>query len=206
MFIHKVLDKDRLKVLEKLRPFLKEYPICGGTGLALHLGHRISYDFDLFGEQNLPKFLDKRVQEVFTDSNIIRSTSDELTLFSSNQVKVTFLYYPFKKLEPDFMEEGVYTGSLSDLIANKFYVIGRRAEIRDYIDIYNILKIKSLDECLNLSILKYGNLLSKKTILGQLKYVEDLDFQDPVFLVSKLTKEELINFLSEKAEEYLKNS
>jgi len=205
MFLHKVLDKNRQEVLEILKPFLKEYPICGGTGLAIHLGHRISYDFDLFGEAPLPKFFDQKILELFDEANLVRSTSDELTFFTKSGVKVTFLYYPFKKLEPDVVEENIWVGSLNDLIANKFYVIGRRAEIRDYVDIYHILKIRSLDECIDMANKKYGDLISKKIILGQLKYLNDLDFNDPVFIQSGLSKDELSEFLSKKSEEYLQN-
>jgi predicted nucleotidyltransferase component of viral defense system len=157
----------------------------------------------MYIQQTLDKDRLEKILDTFPKSKLILNTADELTFFTQGNVKITFLYYPFKKLEPDKEEEGVYVGSLNDLIANKFYVIGRRAEIRDYIDIYHILKIKSLEECINIAIKKYGELISKKVILGQLKYLDDLDFKDPVFLASNLSKEELGSFLSEKIEGYM---
>lgn len=202
MYTQKVLDESRIKVLEKLKPLLPKYPICGGTGLALHIGHRISYNFDLFSTEKIPNFFDKKITDLFPESKVIINTTDELTLFTNTNVKITFLHYPFPNLEDNYQEDGIFTGSLKDLIANKVYVLGRRAEIRDYIDIYFILKKYTLEEILSYAKQKYGELISEKTVLGQLTYFEDLNFNDKVFtslnIDQQLFIEELINIVRDK--------
>jgi len=44
------LPPGRVEVLERLAglPGLKSFYLAGGTAVALHLGHRISEDFDFF--------------------------------------------------------------------------------------------------------------------------------------------------------------
>ena len=41
-----VLDAQRSAVLEKIKHLLVGWYLAGGTGLALQIGHRVSYDFD----------------------------------------------------------------------------------------------------------------------------------------------------------------
>lgn len=43
-----VLSDEALKAIEDLAPGLEEFYPAGGTGLALQLGHRKSYDLDFF--------------------------------------------------------------------------------------------------------------------------------------------------------------
>jgi len=50
MLHESILDRATLKLLEEYcsLPFLLNFSLAGGTGLALRLGHRLSYDLDLF--------------------------------------------------------------------------------------------------------------------------------------------------------------
>jgi hypothetical protein len=45
---YSVLDQKRKKLLPLFQIFKKDFYLAGGTGLALQLGHRKSYDFDFF--------------------------------------------------------------------------------------------------------------------------------------------------------------
>ena len=41
-----------------------------GTSLALHIGHRISIDFDFFSQEEIPKGLFPKVKKVFSGSRL----------------------------------------------------------------------------------------------------------------------------------------
>jgi hypothetical protein len=43
-----ILNKDQRNLLPFLAKFKREYYMVGGTAIALHIGHRLSIDFDLF--------------------------------------------------------------------------------------------------------------------------------------------------------------
>jgi len=42
------LDKERRQVFKKLKVFSSSFVLAGGTAIMLQIGHRLSYDFDLF--------------------------------------------------------------------------------------------------------------------------------------------------------------
>ena len=167
LFLDLVLDDSRKKVLEIIKPFFNDFTLCGGTGLALLWGHRISNDFDLFSEQQIPQFLAQKVSPLFHIEKISVNTADELTFFDKNNVKVTFLLYPFKPLQEDIHIEGIRIGSETDLVANKAYTLGRRVEIRDYIDIYEALKKMSLQQIIKATNDKFSTAFDEKSFLGQ---------------------------------------
>ncbi len=55
MLYETILDGDALSLLKEYcsHQFLQSFSLARGTGLALRLGHRISYDLDLFSYENL---------------------------------------------------------------------------------------------------------------------------------------------------------
>ncbi|MEA3292883.1 MAG: nucleotidyl transferase AbiEii/AbiGii toxin family protein [Patescibacteria group bacterium] len=58
-----VIELKKKKVFQKLNNF-SEFYLVGGTGLALQIGHRISVDFDLFSQKDIPKnFLKKKLKK-----------------------------------------------------------------------------------------------------------------------------------------------
>lgn len=53
MLFETILDGDAISLLKELcsHQFLQSFSLAGGTGLALRLGHRLSYDLDLFSNE-----------------------------------------------------------------------------------------------------------------------------------------------------------
>lgn len=45
-----VLSKEAIEVADAISPFLKDFYLAGGTGLAIQLGHRMSLDLDFFSQ------------------------------------------------------------------------------------------------------------------------------------------------------------
>jgi hypothetical protein len=84
----------------------------------------VSVDFDLFSESAIDRALLQKVKRVFTNRPVQPSVNnpDELTAFVDN-VKITFLTYPFPRLEPQVAalgqrnrgDEGVHDREAGDL-------------------------------------------------------------------------------------------
>jgi hypothetical protein len=54
----KILSKNQLELLPFLAKFKRKYYMVGGAAIALHIGHRLSIDFDLFKPGNIkPKII-----------------------------------------------------------------------------------------------------------------------------------------------------
>jgi predicted nucleotidyltransferase component of viral defense system len=172
-----ILDKERQTLLHKLLPFIKEFILGGGTALALQLHHRQSYDFDFFSKQPIPKKFLEKISQVIGIENIAVDSPDELTFFTKENIKITFLCYPFNDFyEYEEIEEGLRLFSVKDIAIKKAYTIGRRGEYRDYFDLYTILKrdIISLSDLIRDTKKIYGSIFEEKIFLQQLVYFDDL--------------------------------
>ena len=76
---------------------LSGFYLAGGTGLALHLGHRRSLDLDFFREDSFSN--DLLLAKVQSAGRVLIRARDEDTLhLDLDEVKVSFLRYPHPAL------------------------------------------------------------------------------------------------------------
>lgn len=172
-----LLDKKRQEVLQELIPFTTGFVLGGGTALALQLAHRKSFDFDFFSSSQIPKKLLERISQTLPIENIAVDTPDELTFFSTDNVKITFLYYPFKPLFRHIEADNkLQLFPIQEIALQKAYTIGRRGEYRDYFDLYTILKrgYFTLDQLVTGAKQVYGSIFDEKLFLEQLVYFGDI--------------------------------
>lgn len=172
-----LLDKDRQEVLQKLIPFAADFVLGGGTALALQLTHRQSFDFDFFSSSQIPKKLLEKLSAVLPIKNIVVDTLDELTFFTKDNIKITFLCYPFKPLfEHIKTASGLTLFPIKEIAIQKAYTIGRRGEYRDYFDLYTILKARhiNLKEIIAGGKQVYKGAFDEKLFLEQLVYYGDI--------------------------------
>jgi hypothetical protein len=48
-----ILNKEQQDLLPFIKKYSKKYYLVGGTAVALHIGHRVSIDYDLFTAGNV---------------------------------------------------------------------------------------------------------------------------------------------------------
>lgn len=172
-----LLDKKRKALLDKLLPYLGDYVLGGGTALTLQINHRKSFDFDFFSSHQISKNFLEKLSGTIPIANVSVDSADELTFFTKNEIKVTFLHYPFGKIFPlERLANGLRLFGVKDIAIKKAYTIGRRGEYRDYFDLYSILKNKYIDlsELISLTKKIYGSVFEEKIFLTQLIYFRDL--------------------------------
>ena len=190
----------RQKIFQKLKNFPQFY-LAGGTALALQIGHRMSDDFDLFSEKDIPAELLEKVEKIFKEStiDIITNHSEQLSLII-DQTKVDFVKYPFPLILNLIEYEEVKIIKISEIAATKAYTIGRRATYKDYIDLYFILseKYSSLPEIIKISKEKFKEHFDPRLFLEQLVYLEDIQEEPIQFLKKKVGKKELENFFQKE--------
>jgi hypothetical protein len=176
--IHLEILSDRQRaLLDKLALLVKDYTLSGGTALAMQLTHRRSYDFDFFSAKPLTRGLLAKLTRVIAVKQKSVDSADELTVFSSSEIKVTFLHYPFANLYPLVRaESGLSLYGFGDIAVQKAYTIGRRGEYRDYFDLYCIIKggYLSLKEIIAGAQKVYGGIFNDKIFLEQLVYYGDI--------------------------------
>jgi len=201
-----ILTEAQKKEFPKLIQFSHLGVMVGGTALALQLQHRRSYDFDIFLPKPLPKNLLQKIKAVFGSIQIIRHTQEELTFTISSGLKITFFEYPFKSLYPSVTTDSIKIAGWRDIALDKSHTIGRRAQYRDYVDLFCIINTKkiTLDWLIQNTIKKFGDLFSEKLFLEQLTYLDDLDIVTIEFLKDSYTASEIKLFFKEITTNYIK--
>jgi len=154
------LQKKILLSLRGLSDFNFFY-LTGGTALAeFYLGHRKSYDLDIFTrEENLilpfSYTAEKRLSSKGFLLKVIRrfSTFIEFELgVEDEKVRVQFAYdSPFYFEQPLESDLGIKVNSYRDIIGDKLLAFTGRTEPRDAIDIYFILKKENIWELIKLA-------------------------------------------------------
>jgi len=138
------------------------FVLYGGTAVALHLGHRVSIDFDFFKAEPLDK---ARIETSFgfvRNARTIQEAENTLVVavpMPSGPVKVSF----FGGLALGRINDPLQTkdrvllvASLEDLLATKLKAILDRAEAKDYRDISAILSAGiSLEKALGAFAVNY---------------------------------------------------
>lgn len=155
--IDKIVDNLTFTLLQRfifdefaINPKLtKQFYFTGGTALsAVYFHHRESEDLDFFSEndfesERVENFIEKIAKE---KRLLIRFTQKERTkifeLLRSGKVeiKVDFALYPYKRIRKGMKINNVYIDSLQDIATNKLQTITNRTEVKDFVDLYFLLK------------------------------------------------------------------
>jgi len=202
-----LLSEAEKGILFKLTPFFKNKGLLsGGTSLMLQIPFRKSFDFDLFFPFEIPPSFSGKAASIFNSKiEILINTSDELTFIALNQIKISFIFFPFKrKYKPIIAENFISLSSYKDIASDKAYAIGRRPEYRDYVDLFVILnKGFTLKKVIIDAKEKFAGEFSEKLFLSQLVYFEDLKDFTVELMKEKYSVNEIRNFFKQAVINYL---
>ena len=176
-----VLNEDQQNLLPMLAKFKKEFYMVGGTSIALHIGHRLSIDFDLFKKGKIkPKAIVQKFQDKKEQFKVTLNIEGQLNL-SCRNVKFTFFEYEFDIPHAITLQNFITIPELLCLAAMKAYALGRRSKWKDYVDLYFILKDHySVIQIAAAADKIYGDLFSEKLFRGQLNYFTGINFDEQV--------------------------
>ena len=161
--------------------FIKNYYLAGGTALALQIGHRISTDLDWFStSQRLFAPERELIFQTLVTSGECELISEQdgmlyLRLFGAD---VSFLHQHHSLLEPTVLYQSVQLASPIDIGLMKLAAINSRGTRRDFIDLFCLREIITLDQLLNLAPKKFRDRPSFLAITARaLAYFDDAEHQ-----------------------------
>ncbi len=129
---------------------IKQYILCGGTALAMQIGHRKSEDLD-FMMWRISKSEKPEVNWNFIEKELTEKIGpiESFNMLGFDQVEfrvkgVKFSFYVSDNHSPvstpvDYMGN-IRLADIDSIMAMKIEVMLRRMKFRDYYDIYSILK------------------------------------------------------------------
>ena len=201
--MHKeALTKHGQVLFPSLAEFSQFY-MAGGTALALQIGHRVSVDFDLFSPDEISRTLFTAASHIFGQSLVqpVVNNRDELTILVDD-VKVTFLSYPFPVVTPLVPTESVKLLSITEIGATKAYSIGRRGTYKDYVDLYFIVNGShaTVAEIIEMANQKFGGAFNSRLFTEQLLFMDDITDYAIDFLAQPVTPLDILAFFRTEVE------
>ena len=176
-----ILNKEQHDLLPFIKKYSKNYYLAGGTAIALHLGHRVSFDFDLFTESkvNLVSLKKQVLDSGFTSTVIVQKT-DQIH-FTINSVKFTFFQFPFSIEATQYHQKYFRIPELLTLAAMKAFALGGRGKWKDYVDLYFMLKMHfTITEISNKAKELFTDAFNPILFIKQLCYYEDISFEEQI--------------------------
>ena len=203
-----ILDARRQQVWLKLGRLPRGGVLGGGTAPALQIGHRMSYDFDIFYEKPITKNALLTIRKVFGREliRVLIDTPEELTVLLSGEIKLTLLSYPFSPLhKPKKGTNPIALFQLNDIASSKAYAIGRRGVWRDYVDVYMILRDHlPMDIIITESERRYKGVFDANLFLKQLSFFDGIEDFSLEYIEKSIPKSTIKSFLQKQAIVYLK--
>lgn len=168
---------DLLKNIQS-KVYMEDFILVGGTALALQLGHRKSIDLDFFCQKSFNT--DQLQGELFSDFGFTTDVVDTNTLIGSiNEIKVDLIKHAYPYTKNPIELGGVKYASMQDIAAMKLNAISNSGKrVKDFIDMYFLLKEFTLEEMLTFYCKKYGQEFPPLHVLKSLTYFDEVDLND----------------------------
>lgn len=191
------------KVLQTLRDLqqssvLTPFYLAGGTGLALHLGHRRSLDLDFFTSETFHE--DALVQKVQKGAGFSLVSKEPGTLHAHIAgTKVSFLAFPYPLLFSCEAFLNVKVADPRDIACMKVSAIAGRGTKRDFIDLYAVSQEYGLPQILEWFARKFAAAnYSKVHLLKSLMYFANAEKDAPLDMLTPITWEEAKGFFTKE--------
>jgi hypothetical protein len=184
----KILPENQLQIFETLssQPFVNDFYLTGGTGLALQLGHSRSLDFDFF----IPEDFDTAdiIRKLVSIGKYERDNEEKNTINGSlDNVKISFFGYKKQVIDDFKIYKNIRLAGLKDIAAMKLEAIAGRGSKKDFIDMFFLLKQFTLWEIFTFHRIKYGiGLNNQYHLLKSLVYFADAEAEAMPVMIKPL--------------------
>ena len=204
-----ILTKDQTTVLNEVAKnelLRSNFYLTGGTALSeFYLQHRESVDLDFFTQNH---FNQETILALFNDFSATHKfiVSSEyidplyqllLKFESGSTLKVDFSYYPYKRIAKGNLYQGFEIDSLTDIAVNKLLTISQRVEVKDFVDLYFLLKNHSLWDLIHGVEIKFKRKIDPFILASDFTLAEDFDYLPK--MLKPLTLDELKSFFRKEA-------
>ena len=175
-----ILPPPQHRLWPELSAMPPHFVLYGGTAIALHLGHRVSVDFDFFSDCAFDPDQLATSLPFLANSQVIQKAENTLTSLIDREgpVQISFFGVPhLRRLQPPLVvsDHGLRIASLLDLAGMKAAVVQKRAEAKDYFDLDALIVSGQVDLSMALAAgcAIYGPVFNPQISLKALCYFGD---------------------------------
>lgn len=187
-----------IKLVTKIDIIKKSY-LAGETALALHIGHRYSFDLDFFTthvfDENIAANDLKRMIKFKEDGKAWRTVWGKIS-----DTKFSLFYYQYPLVKKTTIFEGIQIVSREDIAAMKIHALQDSGTKRDFVDLFFLAKEFSFEQMLKFYDKKYGALRDHLYIIVRsLDYFKDAEVDNMPKMIKKVSWEEIKKFFRNQA-------
>lgn len=156
--LHKeTVSNDTLELIRELQAdaVFEKFTLVGGTALSLQIGHRMSMDIDFFSKEEFdPQELLEHLEQQYDFREQYRHKNTLKGIV--NGISVDLLRHNYDYVVPPKSVGGITMASKQDIAAMKVNAItGDGTRVKDFIDIYFLLKDFSFADIIGFYKTKY---------------------------------------------------
>lgn len=198
---------DNMLQLSKNMGFLQDFSfyLSGGTGLALQIGHRKSFDFDFFSNKEfLPEELSSAIKghKISAEGEIRRHGTLHCVL---SGVKSSFIFYDRQLMFPAIKLNSLDVADWRDIVTEKFRTVGDRGQKKDFYDLYFGARRLGIHALVEFAHKKFGKSVNYLHLLKGIAYFDDAERNpDPMLLDKSASWEDLKDFFISNAPDFEK--
>lgn len=206
-----ILTKEQKNILGEIKNnqyLSQKFYFTGGTALSIYyLSHRFSEDLDFFSEQSFDTQIILTIIEEWRKKYHFKIQSRfvevvyRINLIFPNgyELKMDFAHYPYKILSSPLQKDGLLVNSLFDIAVNKLLTISQRTDVKDFVDLYFLLKKFTIWDLIDGVRLKFRREVDPLLLSADFLKVDDFEIMPR--MIKKLTLKELKDFFIKRAKE-----
>lgn len=199
-------DPGMLQLSKKLG-FLKEFSfyLAGGTGLALQMGHRKSFDFDFFTNKDfIPEELSTitRKHKLLIEEEMRRHETLHCIL---EGVNTSFIFYDGLLIFPTLEFNSLDIADWRDIITEKLRTVADRGQRKDFYDLYFGVQKLGIDNIVESAYKKFGKNINYFHLLKGLTYFKDAEKNpEPMVMDKKVSWSDVRQFFVNQVKDFEK--
>ncbi len=183
-----------------------KFYFTGGTALSeYYLQHRYSDDFDFFSEtsyegeivSNHIRTLSKKLHFEYSAERIDRLFTFQIVFSNNTKIKVDFSHYEGNRVEKGESFRKMPIDSLFDIAINKIMCVQQREQVKDFVDLYFLLKEFSVWDLIDGVKVKFHNKIEPYILGTDLMNV--LAFKTLPRMIKPITLSQLRAFFRKEA-------
>jgi len=201
-----VEEKARI-LMSRLGPTLGMHGgvLAGGTGLALHLGHRISGDLEFLAQQAF------RPSEVLEELRALAGVVESVTMdgdamiVQADGARLSLMQTPARFGEPTTRVNGCDVAGVVDIAAMKLLAVSQGGMRSDFVDLYTVLQTVPFRKVAHNALERYGVMACDPIVFGKgLVWFEQANTQeDPVYVGTRVPWDRIQDFFRSSLRQFV---